>query len=203
LLRKYLESRGLSYIPKGLFFHPSLSYTYNDGAKVDLPAMLAMVQGLDGSAVTIHRTYLDPITGKKADVERPKMLMSKPSTKSLKGAAIRLATVYGDLMGVAEGIETSIAAIEATGMPVWATVAAHFMEQFTPPDHVKRVIVFADKDLSNTGQTSAQRLVERLWAMGVKASIELPPTLIPEGAKGIDWLDEWNLHGKLNFPKAA
>lgn len=203
LLRKYLASRGLSYIPKGLRFHPNMIYTRDDESKVNLPAMLGMVQAPDGSGVTIHRTYLDPETGKKAAVERPKMLMSKPSTKSMKGAAIRLATVYGDVMGVAEGIETSIAAIEATGIPVWATVAAHFMEQFMPPDHVKRVIIFADKDLSNTGQSSAQKLVERLWAMDVKASIELPPSLIPEGAKGIDWLDEWNLHGKLNFPKAA
>jgi hypothetical protein len=32
-------------------------------------------------------------------------------------------------------------------------------------------------------------LAERLWKCGIQAGVELPPIDIPDGKKGIDWLD--------------
>jgi hypothetical protein len=75
------------------------------------------------------------------------------------------------------------------------------MESFVPPENIKRVFVFADKDKSETGLTSAKKLVETLWALGIQASIQLPPSEISEGSKGFDWLDEYLLNGTSKFPK--
>lgn len=208
LVQHYMASRGLdpsllALAGKHIRFHPEMSYLHADETRENLPAMLAMVTAPDDSAVTIHRTFLDPITGRKASVPDPKRLMSHTSVTTLKGAAIRLAPVDGDTMGVTEGIETAWAAMQGTSLPVWATISAIFMEHFVPPEGVKKVIVFADKDRSQTGQNSAVKLVERLWALGIQAHIELPPCEIPDGTKGVDWLDVLNLHGVAAFPKVA
>ena len=107
---------------------------------------------------------------------------------------------------MAEGIETALAVTEMTGIPCWATVTAGLMAEFVPPPGIKRVTIFADKDSpskfhpSGHGQEAAKALAERLWKCGIQAGVELPPGDIPEGRKGIDWLDV--LEG-INALKAA
>lgn len=207
LVQRYLGFRGIDHrllelAPKVVRYHPVMSYLHGDGSRENFPAMLARVTSADGTPVTLHRTYLDPLTGGKAKVSEPKKLMSHTSVTTLMGSAIRLSP-EGDVLGVAEGIETAYAVMQATGIPCWATVSAIFMESFVPPETVKRVIVFADKDRSMTGQNAATRLVEALWSKGFKASIELPPQEIPEDSKGIDWLDVLNREGVAAFPKVA
>ena len=207
LAQRYLLSRGidprlLELAPKEMRFHKMMSYLHTDGSRENFPAMLARVRAPDGTPVTLHRTFLDAISGEKANVSEPKKLMSHTSLTSLSGAAIRLAPV-SDIMGVTEGIETGYACMQATDLPVWATISAVFMENFIPPEGVKRVVVFADKDRSLTGQNAATKLVENLWSKGIKASIELPTYEIPDKKKGIDWLDVLNEYGVGAFPKVA
>jgi putative DNA primase/helicase len=201
LLHAYLHSRGLKSVPEMLRFHPSMAYRQDDGSTINMPAMLAMVRQSNGTPVTLHRTYLNAQTGSKADVRFPKKVMSHTSDVTHKGASIQLYPATGDTLCVAEGIETSIAVYEATGIPTWATVSAVFMESFVPPENIKRLFVFADKDKSETGLTSAKKLVESSWAKGIQASIQLPPSEIPDSGKGIDWLDEYLLTGTSLFPK--
>jgi hypothetical protein len=56
-------------------------------------------------------------------------------------------------------------------------------------------VIYADKDSPSAqhpeghGQSSARILLKRLWEQGVKASIKLPDNDIPQGMKGVDWLD--------------
>ena len=170
---KYLSGRGL-VIPGGL---RHVVIPYRDGPEFvgNFDAMLALVQGPDGKGVTIHRTYLKD--GKKAPVPSPKKLM--PGLP-LKGAAIRLFE-KADCLGIAEGIETAIAAHQLFDVPVWSCVSASGIESFEPPEGVKSIIVFADNDESFTGQAAAFALAKRLKLRGMPVEIQMPD-------KG-DWAD--------------
>ena len=203
--RLYLARRGISVpLPEALRFHPSLAY--HDGDKVvgTFPAIIAMVSGAQGNPVTIHRTYLTQ-DGRKAPVESPKKLMSYPKNRKLVGGAIRLVD-SGPVLAVAEGLETALAVLEGTGLPVWCAVNALLLENFEPPPEVRRVIAFADKDRPTEqhpgghGQEAARRLVQRLWANGIKASAIVPAGEIPPGQKSLDWLDILHRDGKAGFP---
>jgi hypothetical protein len=109
-------------------------------------------------------------------------------------------------MAVAEGLETSLAVMEGTGLPVWCAVNALLLENFVPPEPVERVLVFADKDRPTEqhpkghGQEAAKQLVQRLWEMGIKASAIVPAGDIQAGQKSLDWLDILNRDGKAGFP---
>ncbi|WP_126448376.1 DUF7146 domain-containing protein [Sulfuricystis multivorans] len=203
--RLYLARRGISIRPPdALRFHPSLSYYDGDKRIGEYPAIIAMVTGAHGNPVTIHRTYLTP-DGKKAPVESPKKLMSYPKDRKIIGGAIRLVDP-GTVLAVAEGLETALAVMEGTGLPVWCAVNALLLENFTPPAGVNRVIVFADKDRPTEqhpkghGQEAAKQLVQRLWEMGIKASAIVPAGEIPPGQKSLDWLDILVRDGRAGFP---
>jgi phage/plasmid primase-like uncharacterized protein len=204
--RLYLARRGISISPpETLRFHPSLSYYDGDKKVGEFPAIIAMVTGADGRPVTIHRTYLTP-DGEKAPVESPKKLMSYPKDRKLIGGAIRLVEP-GPMLAVAEGLETALAVMEGTGLPVWCAVNAHLLEHFVPPAGVDQILVFADKDRpthqhpEGHGQEAAKRLVRRLWEMGIKASAIVPTGEIPSDQKSLDWLDV--LNRKAGFPIMA
>lgn len=76
---------------------------------------------------------------------------------------------------------------------------------FRPPQGVERVIVFADKNRPTKqhpeghGQEAARKLVENLWTLGLKASLAIPPSPIPDDAKDVDWCDEYLRHGAEPF----
>lgn len=203
--RLYLARRGLSISPPtALRFHPSLPYYDGREKRGEYPAIIAMVTGAEGNPVTIHRTYLTP-DGKKAPVESPKKLMAYPKDRKIVGGAIRL-TEASSVLAIAEGLETALAVMEGTGLPVWCAVTAYLLENFLPPSSVDRVLVFADKDRSTEqhpkghGQEAAKRLVQRLWEMGIKASAIVPTGDIQAGQKSLDWLDILNRDGKAGFP---
>jgi len=203
--RLYLARRGISIRPPdALRFHPSLSYYDGEKRIGEFPAIIAMVSGIQGNPVTIHRTYLTQ-DGKKASVESPKKLMSYPKDRKIIGGAIRLVDP-GPVLAVAEGLETALAVMDGTGLPVWCAVNAYLLEHLVPPVGVRRVLVFADKDRSTEqhpkghGQEAAKQLVQRLWEMGIKASAIVPAGEIPPGQKSLDWLDILHRDGKAGFP---
>jgi putative DNA primase/helicase len=203
--RLYLARRGISIRqPETLRLHSSLAY-FEDRKEIGtFPAMLAMVQGHGGNAITIHRTYLTA-DGYKAPVESPRKLMRYPSQRKLSGGVIRLVEA-GAVLAVAEGLETALAVMEGTKMPVWCAVNAYLLEHFYPPPGVSQILVFADKDRPSAqhprghGQESARRLVQRLWERGIKASAIVPAGEIPAGQRSLDWLDILNRDGKAGFP---
>lgn len=203
--RRYLARRGLPLRAlEALRFHPGLGYYADQRLVARYPALVAQVTGQGGDAVTLHRTYLT-VGGEKAPVDAPKKLMRHPLAKHLTGGAIRLVEP-GSRLAVTEGIETALAVIQATGIPAWATGNAHLLETFIPPPGVRQVLVFADKDRASVlhpsghGQEAARGLVTRLWAMGIRAGALAPALEIPEGRKGVDWLDVFNRLGKAGFP---
>ncbi len=177
----YLAGRGLALetSPRALRLHPELPY-YDAGQVIGrYPAILAQVVGPDGDPKTIHRTYMH--AGKKAPVESPKKLM--PGKRS-EGAAVRLSRV-GWHLGIAEGIETALAASILFSVPTWSTISAHGIETFEPPDGVKRITIFADNDDSFTGQAAAYACACRLRKRGLEVDVKIP-------AEIGDWLDVLN-----------
>lgn len=213
--RLYLARRGISVaIPDTLRFSTSLPYYADENTKIgDFPVLIAMVSDKSGKPVTIHRTFLTR-DGKKAPVDCPKKLMMYPSDRSVSGGAIRIAgRSDAPIACAAEGIETSLAVLEAFQelvnqgtVSVWCTVTAGLMAQFEPPAGIDQLFVFADKDRpcdqhpKGHGQEAALQLVQRCWASGIKASAVVPKGDIPAGAKSLDWLDILNRDGIAGFP---
>jgi putative DNA primase/helicase len=179
----YLTGRGLHVeLPMPVLrLHPGLAY--RDGGEVlgRFPALMALVTGPDGKGVTLHRTYLQD--SRKAPVPSPKKLMPG---KPIKGAAIRLHPA-GDVLGVAEGIETALAARQLFNVPTWSCISAAGIESFIPPKEVRKVIIFGDNDVSGTGQAAAWALAKRLIAAGMPVEVRLPKQI------GTDWADEATL----------
>ena len=166
----YLRKRGLSIAP-GLWWSPGV--TYWDAGKPGpvLNAMVATLRAPDGTALSLHLTYLTK-HGVKAEVDSVKKIM--PPISSLGGSAIRLAEPVGGVIGIAEGIETALAVRDIFGVPCWAAANATLLEQFQPPEGITGVHVFADNDANFAGQKSAYALANRLSIAGYGVSVRVP-----------------------------
>ena len=158
---KYLTKRG---IPQEAWSHelrflPEALYPMQDGNKVFLPAMVARVIAGDGSHISLHKTYLT-LDGDPADVPERKMLVRGP--KPSRGS-VRLSR-SAETMGIATGIETSLAASSLAGVPVWAALSDGGLNDWQPPPSVKKLIIYGDNDRSFSGQLAAYGLARRLMS---------------------------------------
>lgn len=178
---RYLAGRGLPVetAPNCLRLHPAMPY-FDEGKEVGkFPALLARVVGPDGVGLTLHRTYLQG--GNKAPVTSPRKLMAG---KPISGGAIKLSPA-GEWLGIAEGIETALAASALFRCPVWSVVSANGIESFEPPAGVKTLTIFADHDSNFTGQAAAYAAARRLSQRGITVEVAIPPLVG-------DWLDVLN-----------
>jgi len=175
-VERYLQSRGIAAtVPATLRFHPGLKHSPTG---LLLPAMVAAVTVWPSRTVTaIHRTWLKADGSGKAPVTPDKMTLGP-----LAGGAIRL-NAAGDVLVVAEGIETALSAMMVTGLPAWSCISAGGMAAATLPDTVREVIVAADNDANGVGQAAADTAANRWVAEGRRVRIALPPTI------GTDWND--------------
>src|SRR5207245_1084455 len=107
-----------------LLFHPGLGYYEGDGDGTtklvgSYPAIVMSVCDATGKPLPqLHRIYLDPSGAGKADVPEPKKLLGQG-----RGGAIHLAEPT-DTLALAEGPETGVAVLEATGTPTWSAIYA-------------------------------------------------------------------------------
>ncbi|MHB9150481.1 MAG: DUF3631 domain-containing protein [Thermoleophilia bacterium] len=207
---EYLRYRGLSGdAPPALRLHPALDYFEPDpdGPKKmrlvgTYPAMVALVQNVDGDNVNLHRTYLDKEGPGKAPVPAAKKLCTPVREGATTGAAIHLAEPSSDVLALTEGIETGLAVQEATGLAVWACVSAGGLEAGQLPPTVRRVYIWADRDESGRGLKAAEKAATRFTAEGREVLVLIPPRLHEEGAKGTDWLDVLNAQGATVLQEA-
>ena len=172
LAENYLVSRGL-YLPPPptLRFHAGLKHP-SGGI---WPAMVALVtRGADGVPLALHRTFLARDGGSKAPVEPQKMMLGP-----CRGGAVHLAEP-GDVLMVGEGIETCLAAMKATGHPVWAALSTSGLRSLDLPADVRDVIVLADGD--EAGEAAAQECGWRWKREGRRVRIARPP-------RGMDFND--------------
>lgn len=189
---RYLRNRGisLSTYPKVLRYHPALGFYEKDASGAsrqvaEYPAMLACIQGADGNAVTLHRTYLTD--GHKALQHEARKVLSA----GIGGSAIRL-FAFDEELAIAEGIETALAVHLSTGKPVWAAINAGNMEKLWLPDSVRRIRIYADNDgdAQFDGQASAFSLARRLTKEAHRKGSLQVEVFIPRHA-GADWADVW------------
>lgn len=143
------------------------------------PAMVARIINATGEPVGLHRTYLSS-DGKKANIENAKMSLV---WKAQEGAAVRLCAA-NEVMGIAEGLETALAACKRFAVPCWSSISANGLLSWMPPTIARRVVIFGDNDQSFTGQAASYGLAKRLKQLGLSVDV-----MIPEKA-GTDWADE-------------
>ncbi|MEO8155401.1 MAG: toprim domain-containing protein [Rhizobacter sp.] len=189
---RYLSGRGLALpaYPRVLRFHAALGYFQKDGEgksrKVaEYPAMLACLQGPDGHAVTLHRTYLKD--GRKLTAPDAKKVLSA----GINGAAVRLFDPTDEL-ALSEGIETGLAVHLSTHKPVWAGLSAGNLEKLWLPESVRRICIYADNDADRDfdGQTFAFALARRLKKEEKQAGTREVQVFLPK-QPGLDWADVW------------
>ena len=170
---RYLTRR-LGHLPECRALRSVNQCRYADGTYH--AAMLAIFTGQDGNPASLHRTYLD-VQGNKAAVKNPKQVLGRMAA----GGAVRL-TLPAMNLGIAEGIETALAASMLFRVPVWAALNAASLAVWTPPPETRKVIIFADNDASGTGQLSAFKLAGRIEGR-VEVEIQIPRAI------GSDWAD--------------
>lgn len=178
----YLARRGLGDqpLPACLRLHPWLPY-WEEGRKTGhFPALVAPIVSADGRMLALHRTYLTP-DGQKAPV--PTVRKLSVAAGLLAGASIPLASPRGGVIGIAEGIETAMAAQAASGVPTVAAYSAGNLAQWRWPAGLKRLVVFADNDPAGT--QAAKSLRVRALSVGLACEIQTPET------PGTDWCDVW------------
>ena len=198
--RVYLRSRQLGAAMTfchGLRFHHNVVYRTDDHTELGrFPALLGYVRNNDGLPVALHRTYLYP-TGVKLNIDSHPARKLTPSVKrASKGRVIRLAP-SGEVLGVAEGIETALSVMLGTDkylgyrVPTWACLSASMMPAFRPPPGVRHVMIFSDFDLSGVGQKAAQSLASTLQQEGYSTSVHVPRLGTTHAHKSCDFADVW------------
>jgi phage/plasmid primase-like uncharacterized protein len=186
----YLKQRGIRGVwplPEVLRLHRALPYWHGPEKLGTFPAMVAPIVAPDGRFVALHRTYLTR-DGGKADV---------PTVKKLTGAAGLLAgaciplheTSRARVLGIAEGIETALAAWCASAVPTVASYCAGNLAEWRWPAGLRRLVIFADAD--KAGRDSADTLLGRAVRAGVQASVMTPTD------PGADWCDVWAARGAV------
>ncbi len=162
----YLRSRGITLSPPpNLRLHPGLRHP-SGGV---WPVMVAMVaHGQTGKALAIHRTFLTRDGHGKAPVDPAKMMLGP-----CRGGVVRLGEP-GDMVMVGEGIETCLAAMQATGKPAWAGLSTSGLRSLDLPRAIAKVIVLADGDAP--GEAAAQDCARRWQREGRSVRIARPPS---------------------------
>jgi hypothetical protein len=166
LAETYLRSRGIALSPlPSLRFHSGLKHA-SGGI---WPAMVALVaHGETGEALAVHRTFLARDGHGKAPVDPAKMMLGP-----CRGGVVRLGEP-GDVLMVGEGIETCLAAMQATGKPGWAALSTSGLRALDLPRAIAEVIVLADGD--EPGEAAAQHCARRWQREGRDVRIARPPS---------------------------
>ena len=95
------------------------------------------------------------------------------------GGAVRLGAL-GDNIMIGEGIETCLAAMQATGRSAWAALSTSNLRALDLPESVREVIVLADGD--DPGEAAARDCAHRWKRKGRSVRIARPP-------RGLDFND--------------
>jgi DNA primase len=170
LAEVYLRAREITLpLPPTVRFHASLKHS---DTGLTLPAMVAAVQDGCGRITGIHRTFLRADGGGKAEVGSPKKMVG-----ACWGGAVRLAFASSTL-AVAEGIETSLSVMQATGRPVWAALSLGNIGVVELPPVVREVVLCADADAKDPAAAEAllMKAAERHAARGRRVRVARPAT---------------------------
>lgn len=179
---RYLEGRRLWPLPPGaLAVMRETRLAHPDtGREIRHPVLLLRIDDPAGQLCAVHRIYLEAEGGRVGKLRGVNAKLAFGEIRA--GAAIRLGQAE-EIMGVAEGPETALAASLLSGVPVWSAVAAGILEKFQPPEPCRELWIFADRDKPRTGKAwrpegqgvhSARVLAERMRERELAARIFEP-----------------------------
>ena len=184
---RYLANRGLGGVrPTCIRSHPALDYWHAGQKLGTFPAMVASVTEAQGRLIALHRTYLDA-QGHKADV--PAVRKMTGASAVLGGASIKLFSATPTI-GIAEGIETAIAAFLGSGVPTMAAYCANNLSTYRWPIGTDSLIVFADNDPA--GRQASETLQARAKQGGLHVKVMKPTR------PGDDWCDVWTKRAEVS-----
>ena len=94
------------------------------------------------SGIGIHRTYLNSDGSGKADVTPNKMMWG-----AINGGSVQLEPA-GEMLALAEGVETALSVYQMTGLPTWAGLSAGGIKGLVLPvlPLAQCIYIFADHD---------------------------------------------------------
>ncbi len=170
----YLASRGISISSPELRFHPRMPLGPKDAVRF-LPAMVAAVRN-DAGIMALHRSFIDIGKHRLASFAQPKRALGSPGS-----GAVRFASPDGGRLGLAEGNETTLSAMQLFNIPCWATLGNERFGLATIPESVRQLYLFVDND---AGGRLAEVRAREAYACEGRRII----TRRPERA-GDDWND--------------
>lgn len=169
---RYLAGRGLAAGSPELRYHPRTPL--GRGALAQFrPALIAAVRD-DDEITGVHRTFIDPSDAALADIAAPKRALGR-----LGGGAVRLGGIAPRL-GLAEGIESALAASSLFDVPCWAVLGTERFRHVRMPAGVAELLLFLDHD---PGGRRAERLAREAFAGRAAIHAHYPPQ------PGDDWND--------------
>ncbi len=174
----YLQSRAITLpLPPTLRHVPRLRH---GPTGLYFPALVSLLQQPDGSVTGVQRTYLSADGRGKAPVESPKR-----SFGEFGSGAVRLSPPKA-VLGICEGIESSLSAMQLHRVGVWCTLGSQRLSRVWLPPVVRRVVIFADADA--TGRREAEVASIEFCRQGREAEIRFPRI-------GADFNDELQARG--------
>jgi putative DNA primase/helicase len=172
VVERYLHTRvpGIAGVPPPFRYLPIASpYARHPPSGGRRPVMVATVEHVEHGVVGAHRTWLAVDGSAKASFDPARM-----STGAISGGAVWLASAAETLM-VGEGIETTLSAMMAIGLPGWAALSTSGLVALVLPSIVTEVIILADNDATGAGEKAARAAAQRWLAEGRKVRLAMPP----------------------------
>jgi putative DNA primase/helicase len=168
-LDRYFYERGISLPPPPTI--RILGMTHHSESGESRPAMAARIDHLERGHTGTHVTFL-AITGEcKATIDPVRKTFGLVS-----GGCVRLAPIQPDAwLVIGEGIESTLSAMQLTGLGGWAALSAIGIEKLVLPPEANRIIIAADNDANGRGREAAEAAAQRFAREGRKVRISMPP----------------------------
>jgi putative DNA primase/helicase len=175
IVETYLRRRRCSLEPvlgaDAIRFHPCCAFRADR-----VPVMLALItDAVTGKPIGVHRTAIKDDGSAKRFGKDSKMMVGVA-----RRGAVRLHAA-SEHLGIAEGVETALSAMQVFKTAVWATLSSGGIARFPILPGIRLLTVFADHD--QPGIAAAERCCRRYNAAGIDAEIRHPTQ------PGTDWND--------------
>ena len=169
----YLTLRGLRPEQPALLAHQAL-YCHEVGGPQ--PALVAPLTNSAGEVCAVQRIWCLPrieyVNGSGPRDSRAPLKVRKKTLGHMGDAAVRLKLAVGPMLGLAEGVESALAAIRLFRIPVWAVCGAARLGHVWIPPGVPELLIFGDN--GDTGHDLAERAVDLHLARGLTCSPVFP-----------------------------
>lgn len=129
--------------------------------------------------IGVSATFLAMDGSGKAALDPPRKIFG-----AFKGGAVQFGQPMPDKwLVIGEGIETTLAVMQSCELPGWAALSAEGIKSIVLPPEARMVLIAADNDANGTGQNAAKEAAARLFKVGHRVRIAVPPE------SGTDWND--------------